>query len=67
MTIFRAILQSTLVLTGYAILILLCIYVDMPHVMAMTLALVVGFVAAILLSFIWDDYLCAREATEDDL
>jgi len=66
MTIFRALWQSSLVLAGYAILILLCIYVDMPHVMAMTLALVVGFVAAILLSFIWDDFACAREAMEDE-
>jgi hypothetical protein len=55
MTIFRAIWQSALVLAGYAILILLCIYVDMPHVMAMTLALVAGFVAMILISLIFDD------------
>jgi len=67
MTLFRAIWQSTLVLAGYAILILLCIYVDMPHVMAMTLALVAGFVAMILISFIFDDYLCAREQLEDEL
>lgn len=66
MSLFRALYQSTLILAVYAAICALCIYGHVPHVMAMTICITTGFVAAILLALICDDFVVAKQELEDE-